>query len=292
MDNVRRLIRYNCPDTINGRITGRGVRAAILDTGAFPHPDFKERVIGFADVQHGKCGLYDDSGHGTHVAGILAGNGKMSGGRYAGIAPEAGLLIVKVLDEKGEGNVTHILRGIEQVKKFHKKKEIALVNLSLGAGGGLDQEKEKCITEAVEELCDSGITVVVSAGNYGLQSRKVTVPGTNEKVLTVGAYRRSGMGRYCSGTGQKRICVWKPDILAPGEEIVSCGCATVNWKREFHGKEFLPYIKKSGASMATPVVTGALALTKCKYPELEGEGLKRYLLKRCDRSLKVDRLLA
>ena len=292
MDNVKRRIGYGCPDTINGRITGRGVRAAILDTGAYPHPDFKGRVIGFADMQHGRYGMYDDSGHGTHVAGILAGDGEMSGGRYAGIAPGAELLIVKVLDEKGEGNAMHILQGMEHVRKVHKKNKIALVNLSLGASVGLDPVKESRITEAVEELCACGITVVVSAGNYGLQSRKVSVPGTNEKVLTVGAYRRSGMGRYCHGTGRKRICVWKPDILAPGEEIVSCGCEAVNREIDFHRKEFFPYIKKSGASMATPVVTGALALAKNKYPELEGEELKRYLLKRCGRSLRVDRLLA
>ena len=142
------------------------------------------------------------------------------------------------------------------------------------------------------QLCNCGITVVVSAGNYGLQSRKVSVPGTNEKVLTVGAYRRSGMGRYCSGTGRERICVWKPDIFAPGEGIVSCGYEAVNGESCFQRKEFFPYIRKSGASMATPVVTGALALAKSKYPELEGEELKRYLLKRCGRSLRVEQLLA
>ena len=292
MDNVKRRIGYECPDTINGRITGKGVRAAILDTGAYPHSDFKGRVIGFADMQHGRCGLYDDSGHGTHVAGILAGDGEMSGGTYAGIAPGAELLIVKVLDKKGEGNAMHILQGMEHVRKVHKKNKIALVNMSLGASVELDPVKESRITEAVEELCACGITVVVSAGNYGLQSRKVSVPGTNEKVLTVGAYRRSGMERYCYGTGRKRICVWKPDILAPGEGIVSCGCEAVNREIDFRRKEFFPYIKKSGASMATPVVTGALALAKNKYPELEGEELKRYLLKRCGRSLRVDRLLA
>lgn len=292
MDNVKRQIGYACPDTINGRITGRGVRAAILDTGAYPHPDFKGRVIGFADMQHGRCGLYDDSGHGTHVAGILAGDGKMSGGRYAGMAPGVELLIVKILDEKGEGNAMHILRGMEHVRKVNKKNKIALVNLSLGAGVGLDPVKENRITEAVEELCNCGITVVVSAGNYGLQSRKVSIPGTNEKVLTVGAYRRSGMGRYCSGTGRERICVWKPDIFAPREGIVSCGYEAVNGESCFQRKEFFPYIRKSGASMATPVVTGALALAKSKYPELEGEELKRYLLKRCGRSLRVEQLLA
>ena len=243
-------------------------------------------------MQHGRCGLYDDSGHGTHVAGILAGDGKMSGGRYAGMAPGVELLIVKILDEKGEGNAMHILRGMEHVRKVHKKNKIALVNLSLGAGVGLDPVKENRITEAVEELCNCGIAVVVSAGNYGLQSRKVSVPGTNEKVLTVGAYRRSGMGRYCSGTGRERICVWKPDIFAPGEGIVSCGYEAVNGESCFQRKEFFPYIRKSGASMATPVVTGALALAKSKYPELEGEELKRYLLKRCGRSLRVEQLLA
>ena len=216
----------------------------------------------------------------------------MSGGRYAGMAPGVELLIVKILDEKGEGNAMHILRGMEYVRKVNKKNKIALVNLSLGAGVGLDPVKENRITEAVEELCNCGITVVVSAGNYGLQSRKVSVPGTNEKVLTVGAYRRSGMGRYCSGTGRERICVWKPDIFAPGEGIVSCGYEAVNGESCFQRKEFFPYIRKSGASMATPVVTGALALAKSKYPELEGEMLKRYLLKRCGRSLRVEQLLA
>ena len=100
------------------------------------------------------------------------------------------------------------------------------------------------------------------------------------------------MGRYCSGTGRERICVWKPDIFAPGEGIVSCGYEAVNGESCFQRKEFFPYIRKSGASMATPVVTGALALTKSKYPELEGEELTRYLLKRCGRSLRVEQLLA
>ena len=100
------------------------------------------------------------------------------------------------------------------------------------------------------------------------------------------------MGRYCSGIGRERICVWKPDIFAPGEGIVSCGNEAVNGESCFQRKEFFPYIRKSGASMATPVVTGALALAKRKYPELKGEELKRYLLKRCGRSLRVEQLLA
>ena len=112
MDNVKRQIGYACPDTINGRITGRGVRAAILDTGAYPHPDFKGRVIGFADMQHGRCGLYDDSGHGTHVAGCICGSGRASMGRYRGIAPGADLISLKVLDKNGNGKREQVIHGI------------------------------------------------------------------------------------------------------------------------------------------------------------------------------------
>ena len=119
MDRVRQLVRYWCDDTFSGKCLGKGVTAAVLDTGLAPHPDFRGRVRVFLDMTKGKKQLrqpYDDSGHGTHVAGILAGDGRMSGGLLAGMAPEAELVILKVLDEKGEGSIEDILRGIRGVE--------------------------------------------------------------------------------------------------------------------------------------------------------------------------------
>ena len=117
MDRVRKEVHYGCIDTIEKNYGGQNVGVAILDTGLFPHPDFSGRVAAFKDCVNGRRGLYDDSGHGTHVAGILAGDGKMSNGLLAGMAPMARLIIVKVLDEKGDGDIRQLLEGVQWIKK-------------------------------------------------------------------------------------------------------------------------------------------------------------------------------
>ena len=142
MDRVRQLVRYWCDDTFSGKCLGKGVTAAVLDTGLAPHPDFRGRVRVFLDMTKGKKQLrqpYDDSGHGTHVAGILAGDGRMSGGLLAGMAPEAELVILKVLDEKGEGSIEDILRGIRWVEENAARLGIRVVNISVGAKSGLGE---------------------------------------------------------------------------------------------------------------------------------------------------------
>ena len=109
----------------------------------------------FLDLTKGKKQLrqpYDDSGHGTHVAGILAGDGRMSGGLLAGMAPEAELVILKVLDEKGEGSIEDILRGIRWVEENAARLGIRVVNISVGAKSGLGEEKERRLLSAVETL--------------------------------------------------------------------------------------------------------------------------------------------
>ena len=112
---VKQTVHYWCKDTADSRYLGTGICAAILDTGIALHPDLKDRVAGFRDFTGSSIKCRDDSGHGTHVAGILAGNGISSGGTYAGMAPRTDLLIGKVLDREGNGNVDNVISGIQWV---------------------------------------------------------------------------------------------------------------------------------------------------------------------------------
>lgn len=273
MDRVRQLVRYWCDDTFSGKCLGKGVTAAVLDTGLAPHPDFRGRVRVFLDMTKGKKQLrqpYDDSGHGTHVAGILAGDGRMSGGLLAGMAPEAELVILKVLDEKGEGSIEDILRGILWVEENAVRLGIRVVNISVGAKSGLGEEKERRLLSAVEMLWDQNLVVTVSAGNQGPGEGSVAVPGTSRKIITVGALKTGTGVLNCSGRGPTRECVVKPDLFAPGYLIRSCSHRP--------GRRSGYYTAKSGTSMAAPVVCGAAALYLCKYPEASNTEVKLRLL--------------
>lgn len=116
--------------------TGKGKVVAIVDSGVYPHPVLTRptnRIIAFKDFIYGKTEPYDDYGHGTHVAGIIAGNGYCSNGLYKGIAPEAGVVGVKVLDQYGNGRVSNVIAGIQWVIENKERYGIDVLNLSLGA---------------------------------------------------------------------------------------------------------------------------------------------------------------
>lgn len=268
MDNVKRQIGYACPDTINGRITGRGVRAAILDTGAYPHPDFKGRVIGFADMQHGRCGLYDDSGHGTHVAGILAGDGTASDRRYQGVAPGCHLVAAKVLDRRGNGRLQDVLRALQWISFNQNLYGIRIINISVGAAAK-DSKAAARLIKAVEQAWDQGFVVVTAAGNMGPAYGSVTAPGSSKKVITVGASDMLDRISSVSGAGPTAECVCKPDLVAPGADVISCA----NKKNS--------YAIKSGTSMSTPRVSGAIALLLQKDPFLTNVEVKMLLRESC-----------
>lgn len=268
MDNVKRQIGYACPDTINGRITGNGVRAAILDTGAYPHPDFKGRVIGFADMQHGRCGLYDDSGHGTHVAGILAGDGTASDRRYQGVAPGCHLVAAKVLDRRGNGRLQDVLRALQWISFNQNLYGIRIINISVGAAA-MDSKAAARLIKAVEQAWDQGFVVVTAAGNMGPAYGSVTAPGSSKKVITVGASDMLDRISSVSGAGPTAECVCKPDLVAPGADVISCAN-----KRN-------SYAIKSGTSMSTPRVSGAIALLLQKDPFLTNVEVKMLLRESC-----------
>ena len=278
---VKQTVHYWCKDTADSRYLGTGICAAILDTGIALHPDLKDRVTGFRDFTGSSIKCRDDSGHGTHVAGILAGNGISSGGTYAGMAPRTDLLIGKVLDREGNGNVDNVISGIQWVMESAVSCGIRIVNISVGTQPDLAQSQKDRLQKAVEELWDMGLIVVVSAGNYGPRSGTVVVPGNSRKVITVGvpdspsSFSRSRRKRInYSGRGPTNECVIKPDIFAPGTGILSC-----NSRFSFPGEP--PYIMKSGTSMATPVVSGALACLLSKYPDMTNVEVKLKLRESC-----------
>ena len=242
---VKQTVGYWCDDTKTGKCTGSGICAAVLDTGISVHPDLQGRIVGFRDFVNGSGDIYDDSGHGTHVAGILAGNGRASEGIYAGMAPEAELLIAKVLDKNGDGDVDKVVRGIEWILSVKEQFRVRIVNISVGTQPELACEQKRRLLNAVEQLWDAGLVVVVSAGNYGPGPGTVAVPGNSRKVITAGvpdmpagrAGRRKRLNY--SGRGPTEECVIKPDVFAPGTGIISC-----NGRYSLPGEHI--YVMKSG----------------------------------------------
>lgn len=275
MDRVRKMVRYPARQNIGGN-GGEGITVAVLDTGLAPHPDFRGRIAGFLDCVNHRQHLYDDNGHGTHVSGILLGDGRMSKGILAGMAPKAKVLAIKVLDYRGEGSVEGISQGLEWICKNHIRYGIRVVNLSVGASNSLKSCKELELIKAVERLWDEGIAVVVSAGNDGPGEGTIAVPGTSKKVITVGMLKTERSIHDCSGRGPTKDCIVKPDLLAPGYQVISCNVIS--------GESRRPYTVRTGTSMATPVVAGAAALYLAAYPDAGNVELKLKLRESCVRT--------
>lgn len=252
--------------------SGRKIRIALLDTGATAeHPDLKGRIIYFRDFVSERTDCYDNNGHGSHIAGILCGTGVSSKGIYSGMAPGAELIVLKVLDEDGNGEVKDVMKALAWIEQNWKKYNIRLLNFSVGFVPGALMKEQQVLLEKIDELWDLGVMVITAAGNNGPKCQSVTVPGISRKVVTVGAsddmsWNRDNKAGY-SGRGPTRCCIVKPEILAPGTRINSV-CHKTNG-----------YIEKSGTSMAAPVVCGAMALAFEKSPELTPAALKLLLYK-------------
>ena len=277
MDYVRNLI--HCGGPASRGITGKGVGVAVLDTGIFPHIDFEDRIAGFYDAVSHRRAPYDDNGHGTHIAAIIGGNGRQSGGKYAGIAPGSHMIAVKVLDSSGNGYASDVLAGLSWIRRQKERLGIRIVNISVGSYAGKYMSEDSALVRGVEAAWDDGLVVVVAAGNHGPANMSVTTPGISRKVITVGCsddhkkvlVRGNVMVDY-SGRGPTESCVVKPEILMPGTDIISCGTRPGT------------YIRKSGTSMAVPVVSGMIALLLCKYPAMMPNEVKLQLYRSADHS--------
>ena len=168
------------------KYTGKGIGVAVLDTGIFPHIDFGRRILAFCDFTEGKSGPYDDNGHGTHVSGILGGDGTASQGRYKGAAPGCGIVALKVLDRFGNGSREDVLQAFQWIEDFGKIYNIRIVNISVGTTSRSMNEQTDLLA-GVEQLWDKGFTVVAAAGNQGPGDGTVTAPGSSRKIITVGS---------------------------------------------------------------------------------------------------------
>lgn len=278
MNRVKKLIHTD--HAYKSGLSGKNITVAVMDTGIAQHRDFEGRIVGFEDFCNGRSGLYDDNGHGTHVSGIIAGNGICSRDErgiciYSGIAPRADLLMLKVLDESGNGNTEKVLLGIDWVLRNRRKYNIRLLNISVGMLPNAGEREQQELLAAVDEAWDAGIFVVAAAGNNGPRENTVTIPGISRKILTVGSSDDSradrggrGLRTGYSGSGPTACCIVKPEILAPGTRITSCA------------PDGEGYQVKSGTSMAAPVVTGALALAYQKFPTLTPAEMKLRLYER------------
>lgn len=249
-------------------IYGEGITVAVIDTGIFPHRDLQKRIIANADFLQRRKMPYDGNGHGTHIAGII-GSAGIANGHYIGVAPKCSLVSIRILDGNGNGKIEYMLEGIHWILENHKQYHIRIVNISIGALEQVTKERDEKLIRAVESLWDAGLVVIVAAGNRGPEKSSVTAPGTSPKVITVGAsddynsvYFHRRMRKNYSGRGPTKNCIVKPEIVAPGFNILSC-------RNSKNG-----YVTRSGTSMSTPFVSGAIALLLERYPSMTNRDVK------------------
>lgn len=245
---------------------GKGIGVCILDTGIYEHIDFTGRIWAFYDFLAFKRRPYDDNGHGTHVAGLVAGDGTASMGKYRGAAPGCGIISLKVLDRYGTGSQDDVLRALRWIRENRQQYRIRVVNISVGTTCNSKRNHARLL-ESVEQLWDEGVVVVTAAGNQGPRPGSITAPGSSKKVITVGSSDLLEGRSAISGRGPTAECVCKPDIVAPGNKIMSC----------VPGKPY-SYGVKSGTSMSTPLVTGAIACALEKNPALTNTDIKTMLM--------------
>lgn len=261
-----------------GPLSGAGIGVAFIDTGIAPHYDFclgKNRIKGFVDFVDGKKEAYDDNGHGTFVAGVCAGSGVASGGKYSGIAPHCDIYSLKALDKKGEAYSNKILSAMEWVYVNHERLNIKVVCMSFGSEPlGLNDP----IMSGAEQLWRDGVIVVAAAGNSGPEYQTIKSPGVSRKLITVGGMDDNRIDGETFSSSLFEIASfssrgpsfrsYKPDVVAPAVEIVSCG---LNYG----------YTSLSGTSVATPMIAGAMALLCEKFPSFSPDEAKRKLLSCC-----------
>lgn len=274
MDRAAKIIQLEWAH--NRNIFGQGIGVAVMDTGISPHPDFitpVNRITAFVDFISNRNQPYDDGAHGTHVAGIIGGNGIVSNGIYMGVAPQCSLIGVKVLDKKGNGNISDVLAGFQWIIENQYKYNIRVVNISVGTHIKDYVDEDSLLVKGVNEVWDAGIIVVAAAGNGGPRPYSIGAPGISRKIITVGAcddnvpVELSGARSVdYSGRGPTKACIKKPDIVAPGSMITSCNIIG-NRTKKF-------YTIKSGTSMATPMVSGAIALLLSRYPQMSNREVK------------------
>lgn len=285
--NVAKQV-VRAPQVWQAGYKGKGVGIAIIDTGVYPHPDLtvpKNRIIAFKDFVNNKTKPYDDQGHGTHVAGDAAGNGYKSGGRNQGPAPEANVIGIKVLDKNGAGSDSTVIAGIQWAIKNRQRYNIRVLNLSLGSTATtLPQYDPLC--QALEAAWKAGLVVCVSAGNSGPSPSTINTPGIDPLVITVGndddkrtVTISDDSVENTSSRGPALGSGAKPDVLAPGDNIMSLRVPGSALDKSLpRARVGQWYLTLSGTSMAAPICSGVAALLIQKKPSITPAQVKRALM--------------
>ncbi|HET7218740.1 MAG TPA: S8 family peptidase [Vicinamibacterales bacterium] len=280
-------------------LDGAGIGVATIDSGVTAsHADLDGRVVHFVDFVGAQPQPYDDYGHGTHVAGIIAGSGHDSSGLHRGVAPGAHLVVLKALDVSGNGFTSNVIAAIDYAIANRNAYNIRVINLSVAAGVYESYTRDP-LTLAAKRAVDAGIVVVAAAGNNGRGATGdpvyggIASPGNAPWVLTIGA--SSDMGTAAreddvvaafSARGPSAIdSSAKPDLVAPGVGIESTAEPSSALFAANPGSRLWgtigtasePYLRLTGTSMAAPVVAGAIALMLQANPALTPNAVKAIL---------------
>jgi serine protease AprX len=297
-------------------LDGSGVTVAVIDSGIANHPDIGNRQIAEVEVVGHEKGYADYYGHGTHVAGIIAGSGSASGDggsfrRFNGIAPRAKLVSVRVLGPDGRGRVSDVLAGINWVVLNRASYNIRVINLSLGHP--VEQSYvDDPLCQALELAWKSGIVVVAAAGNSAAGGyATIHSPGNDPAIITVGAsnnYRTAArsddvLTSYTSHGPTYLDHVVKPDLVAPGNRTISLRAPGSTLDREYPALRVKqgayrsdastaqldsPYFELSGSSMSAGVVSGMAALMIQAEPLITPDTVKARLMKAAEKRAGYD----
>ncbi len=272
-------------------LQGQGVGVAVVDSGVSDFADFSNtqagtRVIKSAKFNSNTNSMSDGYGHGTHVAGIIGGNGTNSLGAYIGVAPKVNLINVKVSDDVGMASASDVVAGLQWVNDNRATYNIRVVNLSLNSSVNQSYHVDP-MAAAAEILWFNGVVVVASAGNTA--NGGVYPPANDPFVITVGAtddkatldIKDDALASF-SAHGSTVDGFSKPDLVAPGKNIVSVSASNSTTLATEHPLNILAtnnaYFQMSGTSMAAPMVAGAAALLLQDEPGLTPDQVK-YRLK-------------
>jgi subtilisin family serine protease len=278
---------------------GQGVTVAVIDTGVSASQDLSGRMVSVGGgllSQAAPCKnlsgeptCNDTYGHGTFVGGVIAGDGKSSGGTYSGVAPQAKLLSVKVAGASGASDVSNVLAAIQWVVSYRSTYNIRVLNLSLSTDSTQTYRTDP-FNYAVERAWDAGIVVVVSASNRGPGAGTISKPADDPLVITVGATDDRGtpglgddeLPDYSSRGPTVPDGLTKPDVVAPGSYIVSLRSPDSTIDQDFPQQIDGAYHRGSGTSFAAAATSGVVALMLARNPQLQPNQVKYALTHTAD----------